>query len=274
MAPLDSWPQGVRARHGGGPAPSSPGCHGTPPHSCGWAVRPRGNARRQLQKLLHGGRQVAARGSVRRAATARARLARRSAGCAEHHRVRRPKLAAKRSRRRPRAWHRDRPSSRPASAANALRKARRLVGEGRCKLTPLRPARSAAPFLAQPWDGAAQMPADGGRSRRRQRASAVQPRRRPVSQGDLHYASLLDVSQLIRTRRLSSVEATEAQLARIEALDGRLHSYATVTADRARAGAQGRRRDRGRALSRPAARRADRGEGSLQHRGRARPRAA
>lgn len=62
-----------------------------------------------------------------------------------------------------------------------------------------------------------------------------------MSHGELHYASLVEVSRLIRERRLSSVEATEAQLARIAALDGRLHSYATVATELALA--QARRAD-------------------------------
>ncbi|SDI13541.1 amidase [Pseudomonas panipatensis] len=50
---------------------------------------------------------------------------------------------------------------------------------------------------------------------------------------ELHYLELHELSLLIRSGKLSPVEVTEAQLARIEALDGRLHSYAQVTAERA-----------------------------------------
>jgi amidase len=50
---------------------------------------------------------------------------------------------------------------------------------------------------------------------------------------DLHYETLTRVSDLIRRRKLSPVEATQAILARIEKLDGQYRSYVTVTADRA-----------------------------------------
>ena len=50
---------------------------------------------------------------------------------------------------------------------------------------------------------------------------------------DLHYLDLTELAALIRKRELSPLEATRAQLERIEALDGRLRSYALVTADRA-----------------------------------------
>ncbi|CAD5106158.1 amidase [Zestomonas carbonaria] len=46
---------------------------------------------------------------------------------------------------------------------------------------------------------------------------------------DLHYLEMYELSRLIRTGRLSPVEVTEAQLARIDQLDGRLHSYARIT---------------------------------------------
>ena len=50
---------------------------------------------------------------------------------------------------------------------------------------------------------------------------------------DLHYSELVGVGQRIQKRELSSVEATEAQLDRIERLDGRLKSYAYVMASSA-----------------------------------------
>ncbi len=50
--------------------------------------------------------------------------------------------------------------------------------------------------------------------------------------------SLTEVAGLIRSSALSSRELVEAQLARIEALDPRLHAYATVVADEARRAAQ------------------------------------
>jgi amidase len=49
----------------------------------------------------------------------------------------------------------------------------------------------------------------------------------------LHFASLLDVAGLIESRQLSPVDLTRHMLDRIDALDGRLKSYATVMADRA-----------------------------------------
>lgn len=55
---------------------------------------------------------------------------------------------------------------------------------------------------------------------------------------DLHYLEMYELSQLIRTGKLSPVEVTKAQLTRIEAVDGQLHSYARVTADIALAQAQ------------------------------------
>ncbi|WP_181702450.1 amidase [Chthonobacter albigriseus] len=48
---------------------------------------------------------------------------------------------------------------------------------------------------------------------------------------DLHYQSLVDVAGAIRRRDVSPVEVTGALLDRIEALDGDLNSYITVTAD-------------------------------------------
>ena len=42
----------------------------------------------------------------------------------------------------------------------------------------------------------------------------------------LHYLELTELSRRIHKREISPVEATTAQLARIEKLDGRLKSYA------------------------------------------------
>jgi len=50
---------------------------------------------------------------------------------------------------------------------------------------------------------------------------------------DLHYKSIREVARLIETKELSPVELTQIMLDRIEALDGQLKSYATVTAERA-----------------------------------------
>jgi amidase len=50
---------------------------------------------------------------------------------------------------------------------------------------------------------------------------------------DLHYLSLDEVARRLKARKLSSVEATQAILDRIEALDPKLKSYATVTPEHA-----------------------------------------
>ena len=55
---------------------------------------------------------------------------------------------------------------------------------------------------------------------------------------DLAYLTIAEASRLIRARKLSPVELTEALLARIAALDGIYHAYITVTADAARAQAK------------------------------------
>ena len=53
----------------------------------------------------------------------------------------------------------------------------------------------------------------------------------------LHYVSLLEVAELLRSRRVSSLELTEAMLERIEALNPKLGAYYTVFVDAARADA-------------------------------------
>lgn len=59
----------------------------------------------------------------------------------------------------------------------------------------------------------------------------------PIAPGDgappLHFLSLRDVARLIEARELSPVELTRAMLDRIEAVDPRLKSYATVMAEQA-----------------------------------------
>lgn len=55
---------------------------------------------------------------------------------------------------------------------------------------------------------------------------------------ELHYLELLDVSQRIQSRELSSVEVTRAQLDRIATLNGTLRSYCLVLADQALAQAE------------------------------------
>ncbi|MDH3223564.1 MAG: amidase, partial [Gemmatimonadota bacterium] len=51
--------------------------------------------------------------------------------------------------------------------------------------------------------------------------------------GSIHYASLVDVARLIERGDASPVALTERMLARIQAIDGRLKSYATVMDERA-----------------------------------------
>jgi amidase len=55
---------------------------------------------------------------------------------------------------------------------------------------------------------------------------------------DLHYLSLDEVARRLKARKLSSVEATQAMLDRIGALDPKLKSYATLTSERALADAR------------------------------------
>ena len=49
----------------------------------------------------------------------------------------------------------------------------------------------------------------------------------------LHYLSILDLSKLIKEKKISPVEVTEHLLGRIDAVDTELKSYATVTAEMA-----------------------------------------
>lgn len=55
---------------------------------------------------------------------------------------------------------------------------------------------------------------------------------------DIHYLELTDLTGRIHAGELSSVEATQASLARIEALDGTLHSFALVLPEQALAQAR------------------------------------
>jgi amidase len=48
---------------------------------------------------------------------------------------------------------------------------------------------------------------------------------------ELHYLELTQLAHLLQTRKLSPVELTQAMLARIDALDRKLHAYALVTAE-------------------------------------------
>jgi len=59
-----------------------------------------------------------------------------------------------------------------------------------------------------------------------------------ASTGPLHFASLIEVARLIESKELSPVELTRMILDRIENVDARLKSYATVMADQAMAAAR------------------------------------
>lgn len=66
---------------------------------------------------------------------------------------------------------------------------------------------------------------------------------------DLHYQSLAGVCRRMKSGELRALEVTESILSRIEALDGELHSFATIMADEALAAAA--RLDRDRADGKP-----------------------
>jgi amidase len=65
------------------------------------------------------------------------------------------------------------------------------------------------------------------------RAGSAETSRQPAPEAELHYLDLTELTRRIRARQLSPVEATRALLKRIEALDGKLKSYALVMADSA-----------------------------------------
>jgi amidase len=54
-----------------------------------------------------------------------------------------------------------------------------------------------------------------------------------MNDSELHHLELLEVGREIQSRRISSEEVTRHMLARIEAVDTRLHSYVTVMAQQA-----------------------------------------
>ncbi len=56
--------------------------------------------------------------------------------------------------------------------------------------------------------------------------------------GPLHYATLLEIARMIESKDLSPVALTQMMLDRIESVDARLKSYATVMADQAMAAAR------------------------------------
>jgi amidase len=57
-------------------------------------------------------------------------------------------------------------------------------------------------------------------------------------ENELHYLEMSELSLLIRSGKISPVEVTQAQLARIDKLDGKLNSYAYVAAEQALAQAR------------------------------------
>ena len=54
-----------------------------------------------------------------------------------------------------------------------------------------------------------------------------------MSDFPLHYKTITEVAELIRSRKVSPVEVTGKILNRIEELDGRYNTYATLMADQA-----------------------------------------
>ena len=55
---------------------------------------------------------------------------------------------------------------------------------------------------------------------------------------DLHFSTIAGIAELIRSKRLSPVELTKSVLGRVDRLDSRLHSYATVMEEPALAAAE------------------------------------
>lgn len=67
---------------------------------------------------------------------------------------------------------------------------------------------------------------------------SAQRRASAITEADLPYAGLLEAAALIRAKRLSPVELTQALLTRIEQVDPRVRAFITVTADEALAAAR------------------------------------
>lgn len=59
-----------------------------------------------------------------------------------------------------------------------------------------------------------------------------------MTQEDLCFASAVEIAALVREKKVSPVEVTEAFLARLDTVNPRLNAYVTVTADLARAAAK------------------------------------
>ncbi len=97
-------------------------------------------------------------------------------------------------------------------------------------------------------------------------ANRCSSQRDAIGMSEIHYLNLVDVSERIRTRQLSSQDVTKALLERIEVLDGRLRSYLAVLPERAMEQARIADAEIGQGhMARPAARRADRPQGPLPH---------
>src|SRR5690349_19319122 len=47
--------------------------------------------------------------------------------------------------------------------------------------------------------------------------------------GELHFLTIAEAAELIKSRMLSPVELTRALLARVNALDGQIHAFITLT---------------------------------------------
>ena len=87
---------------------------------------------------------------------------------------------------------------------------------------------------------------------------------------DLTTLSIAEAGGLMARGELTSTALTEAFLARIEAVDHKIASFVTLTADRARNAARQADMEMSQGLrSRPPARHSDRAEGHLRDRGRA-----
>ena len=59
-----------------------------------------------------------------------------------------------------------------------------------------------------------------------------------MAETPLHYMTITELAALIKAREISPVEVTEAMLRRIEQIDGKYKSYATVMADQAQSAAK------------------------------------
>ncbi len=89
-----------------------------------------------------------------------------------------------------------------------------------------------------------------------------------MAETPLHFRTITEISEAIASRQLSPVEITTAMLQRIDELDGRLKSYATVMADSAMNAAQKAEREiESGVVSRSTSRCAYCGEGSLFYKG-------